>query len=50
MILRTEYPRGVWHGSQGLQRIVVGRSLRRHAVAEFSARLVLLFNSEAAAS
>lgn len=37
---REEYPRGVWYGSQGPQQIVVGRSLRRHADAALSARLV----------
>ncbi len=36
----TNTQRGVWYGSQGPQRIVIGRSPRRHAAAAFSARLV----------
>ena len=37
----TEYPRGVWYGSQGPQRIVIGRSFAVHStrLASFSDRI-----------
>jgi hypothetical protein len=36
-----EYPRGVWYGSQGPQRSVIGRTLRSDTgEAELSSRLV----------